>query len=325
MHGCDGGQQDVHNNPGCWGQQDASDNIQIGSSTEARDACQDFSVCPGGGGGQQDVHGGDGGQQDVHNSAGCWGQQDAIHNIQIGSGGGGQQEESRDGVDGDQNLFQDLTVDLDDTGEVEKDATVSLEEHVEDPADVMTFELLTETNIKLDKASNAEDEYEDDNYSYKWEDYDIDIQVLDINSNLGDEINPVDGKVSVLNVDHVDLTERVSVVVTNTFVCDYCDKQFSSKRSLDRHNQEYHVNPHSFTCDLCNKSFRRKEHLSNHLKTKGCLNNQRPSFECNFCKKNFSSAEKLKSHIHKNCPKRYFCNICLKFFGKAKDFQSHSH
>ena len=63
-------------------------------------------MCPGGGGGQQDVHGGDGGQQDVHNSPGCWGQQDAIDNIQIGSGGGGQQEESQDGVDGDQNLFQ---------------------------------------------------------------------------------------------------------------------------------------------------------------------------------------------------------------------------
>ena len=292
MHGGDGGQQDVHNGPGCWG--------------------------------QQDEHSGDGGQQDVHNDPGCWGQQDAGDDVQTGSGGGGQEEVSRDGVVGYLNLFQDLSVDADYTGEVDMAATVSLEEHVEDPAKIMPLKLLTETESKLDTdiciTTNAVEEYEDDNYSYKWEDYDIDTQVVNIDSILGDEIDPVNGKVSVLNVD---LTASVSVVETNTFVCEYCDKQFSSKRSLDRHNQEYHVDPHSFTCDLCKISFRRKEHLTNHLKTKGCLNNQRHSFECNFCKKKLGSTEKLRTRIYKNCPKRYFCNICLKFFGKAKDLQSH--
>lgn len=112
----------------------------------------------------------------------------------------------------------------------------------------------------------------------------------------------------------------------NTYVCDYCDKMFKLKQSLNRHIVEYHVvKSEVLSCDSCQLFFRRKEHLISHLGLKSCLKNSSTIHECKFCKKVFGSADKLKTHIDKNCLKKYFCNICCKFFKKQKDFSSHNH
>ena len=112
----------------------------------------------------------------------------------------------------------------------------------------------------------------------------------------------------------------------NTYDCDYCDKMFKLKQSLNRHIVEYHVGKSEMlSCDSCKLFFRRKEHLISHQRLKSCLKNSSTIHECKLCKKVFGSADKLKTHIYKNCLKKYFCNICCKFFKKQKDFSSHNH
>ena len=161
--------------------------------------------------------------------------------------------------------------------------------------------------IEADKESPSEEVLYDD------------IEDVLVNS----ENSIADKSLRVLNP--VSTISRASVMA-NKPNCDYCDRVFTSRRSLARHIEEYHLRkPNLLHCDFCKLTFRRKEHFENQLKSKGCLKNKGLIYECKFCKKTFSSPEKLKTHMNKNCLKKYFCNICLKFFSKQKDLQSHAH
>ena len=149
-----------------------------------------------------------------------------------------------------------------------------------------------------------------------------------LNDDIEDVLVNSENSIAVKNVRVLNPVSTISKtsVMANKPNCDYCDRVFTSRKSLTRHIEEYHLRkPNLLNCDFCKVTFRRKEHFENHLKSKGCLKNKGLIFECKFCKNTFSSPEKVKTHMNKNCSKKYFCNICLKFFSKQKDLQSHAH
>jgi hypothetical protein len=59
------------------------------------------------------------------------------------------------------------------------------------------------------------------------------------------------------------------------------------------------MNSNNFTCEYCNKNFSTKYTLNNHRKTaKSCNNNSgKKSYDCEYCKKIFSSTNGLQYHV----------------------------
>ena len=53
----------------------------------------------------------------------------------------------------------------------------------------------------------------------------------------------------------------------NTFICGVCQKRFTRKDNLDRHERK-HNNDSFFPCNECGLLYRRKDNLYHHLKKK---------------------------------------------------------
>ena len=54
---------------------------------------------------------------------------------------------------------------------------------------------------------------------------------------------------------------------SDMYVCDFCNRSFSTQRSLKRHRESVHRQSASFCCQVCSKRFYRKDELQRHLKT----------------------------------------------------------
>jgi hypothetical protein len=84
------------------------------------------------------------------------------------------------------------------------------------------------------------------------------------------------------------------------FSCQKCQKMYSSKQALQRHEKSKH-NIESqnkrlpfltFQCDQCNRKFTRSNFLTNHKKTHFV----KMSFECIICNEKFTTKEHLIEH-----------------------------
>ena len=61
-----------------------------------------------------------------------------------------------------------------------------------------------------------------------------------------------------------DLLRRHEKIHTNNYVCQECEKKYSSKQALERH-----LNIHkgvTYSCTFCNKKFNTKNNLKRHMK-----------------------------------------------------------
>ena len=67
---------------------------------------------------------------------------------------------------------------------------------------------------------------------------------------------------SIMVLYKANLTEERSLYKMGVYKCDVCDKIFTEKRNLLRHEKSTHGEKNSYPCDLCNKVYGRAEHLS---------------------------------------------------------------
>ena len=102
--------------------------------------------------------------------------------------------------------------------------------------------------------------------------------------------------------------------------CNKCDKVFSSKKHLKRHDNIHKDNP-PYQCNACSKVC---SNISDLIKHERIHTGEKP-FACKICKKTFSTSSILKSHeiVHTG-EKPYICNTCMKKFSRIDSLKKHT-
>ena len=102
------------------------------------------------------------------------------------------------------------------------------------------------------------------------------------------------------------------------FTCDFCDKTFTKKYQLVKHNQENHV----FECDICDMTFRARSNLRNHVRE---VHERVRNHQCNDCNRRFTRATNLRIHVQNvhNLMRNYQCEHCNERFGQLQNMIVH--
>ena len=122
------------------------------------------------------------------------------------------------------------------------------------------------------------------------------------------------------------------------FVCEICQKQFSSKQTLKKHKEEFHVIKDAtvFMCNICDLKCSNKRNLVEHMKIHA---QQKEVLRCKLCSDeiNFKHTRNLRRHylsVHKVIPEYYLtlrlnpmpelvCDICGEKFGRKDSLDKH--
>lgn len=93
------------------------------------------------------------------------------------------------------------------------------------------------------------------------------------------------------------MSEVSQITIFKIYSCgfNYCDKEYSSKFSLERHIQIIHLKKKEVECELCHKKFRVMQNLVEH---KYIHQNIKP-YECELCGKNFRHNSTFLAHKRK--------------------------
>lgn len=138
--------------------------------------------------------------------------------------------------------------------------------------------------------------------------------------------------------------ENIEGDVETKFVCEKCDRSFSSKLSFRKHNMISHgerlfacsicnivlqsrkelvkhkeSHKEKLVCEQCGRQYRHKRDLLRHIPTHS---GERP-YPCTTCGFRFHTAERLRNHqaIHKE--KRYLCDLCPMKFTDGQHLRRH--
>ncbi|MCQ2816148.1 MAG: hypothetical protein MJ252_02670 [archaeon] len=109
---------------------------------------------------------------------------------------------------------------------------------------------------------------------------------------------------------------------TPSYVCSFCNKNYSNKSNLNVHINTIHhkILPHKCEYPDCNKSFsnlkRKQVHMRTHYGHK--------PFECEICKKRFNEKIILKNHMKVHSEeKNHKCQHCEKEYKHYYHLKEH--
>lgn len=104
------------------------------------------------------------------------------------------------------------------------------------------------------------------------------------------------------------------------FTCDMCGQKFARMKQLHQHKYRHH-NKTKWKCYVCDKEYSSKLTLNQHLITHS------PSlirYWCDTCHKGFYDKSKYKSHVRSHAKKaEHICQICGKKFSTKFNLQRH--
>lgn len=100
------------------------------------------------------------------------------------------------------------------------------------------------------------------------------------------------------------------------FQCIHCQRQFSKKFSLQRHNKI--CEGKNYSCSRCFKTFPYKNICLKHEKT--CIGQP----ICKICGCKYSCKFSLERHEKKCDDKQYSCNSCQVTFRRIRDWRNHT-
>lgn len=121
-----------------------------------------------------------------------------------------------------------------------------------------------------------------------------------------------------------DLKKHFSAVHKQHVYAKCCDKKFFKKRMLFQHCQ-WHEHPDLFRCEVCNKSFTEKEGIDRHNIWVHTPDSEKP-FKCEICDSAYASEYLLIPHMkyHFSMEKKSFiCKDCGKPFGSEHYLRTH--
>ncbi|KAF2346152.1 Zinc finger C2H2-type, partial [Trinorchestia longiramus] len=109
---------------------------------------------------------------------------------------------------------------------------------------------------------------------------------------------------------------------SRVFSCSSCNKSFSSRFKLSRH-QLIHGSERHYRCHICDRSFHRKDHLKNHLQ----IHKPTKQFKCERedCGKEYNSYMSYRKHcaFHSAEEGDLQCKFCSKMFVNKNDLIYH--
>lgn len=120
--------------------------------------------------------------------------------------------------------------------------------------------------------------------------------------------------------DSTALHSHMKIHGEKTFQCEFCDRSFFSKQSLNVHESAKHTKKDFKHCDICGESFSTKRVLETHMKNKHGVENR---FQCAQCKKYFLTEDGLKLHELKDNCKSNTCTKCDRIFSCGSDMIRH--
>ena len=102
-----------------------------------------------------------------------------------------------------------------------------------------------------------------------------------------------------------------TAAATRAVRCEYCGKTYSSEGAVKHHIKRVHLKEMDFMCNMCERKFSSKADLLKHIAA--MHDAERQTFVCDACGKAYFSVFKLQNHIsyaHLNKEKPFACDIC---------------
>lgn len=109
-----------------------------------------------------------------------------------------------------------------------------------------------------------------------------------------------------------DLKLHLETHGSSKFICEICNRLYTSEYTLYKHKKVMHLNEYKYKCHICNKGLLTAENLESHLQR------HQYSYSCAVCNKVFTSKRYLTTHLstHTN-NKPHTCPTCDRRFRTA--------
>ncbi len=109
--------------------------------------------------------------------------------------------------------------------------------------------------------------------------------------------------------------------MSTSFECNQCEKKFTRKSNLKRHQDSVHSTVKPFECPHCSFSTKRKDILDRHIKEK----HLGIKYSCEICNESFTQLASLRRHVNSvhNQEKTFKCSLCDDKFLRKDNLERH--